>query len=69
MVFFLILGGNLDIILCFSPYKKLWAFIKLGLSDNIIWEFILTNNLEVESYVHRDTYCALVKTVIKLDIA
>lgn len=34
---------NLNIILCFSPYKKLY-FIKLGLSDNIIWEFILTNN-------------------------
>lgn len=58
MVSFLILGGNLDIILCFGPDKKLWAFITLGFSD-IIWEFILTNDLEVESYVHRDTYCCI----------
>ena len=43
MLSFLILGGNLDIILCFGPYEKLWAFIKLGLSENIIWEFFLTN--------------------------
>ena len=59
MLSFLILGGNLDIILCFGPYEKLWAFIKLGLSENIIWEFLLTNDLKVESYVHKDTYCCI----------